>query len=542
MGLTGSSSGSGSKLKIKVPHFDNIALIEGYSKTLIGRCMNPVMQDMKALLFMLPRLWKMEERVVGADLGLGRFQFDFDQEEDIQEVLKMEPYHFDHWMLSLVRWEPVVDPRYPCLIKFWVHIMGVPLHFWADESFRTIGADLGEVEEVDLDNGRVKILLNGFKPLVFEASVEFHSGEETTISMRYERLYGYCRRCHSLCHDLSRCPLFGDKGKQRLDNGFDSTKDDKLQSYKGATVNGGVHATGSGLNGAGSGASVQGSAHGSGRGVGQQAGHHRSNQGSGSKWRKSKKNSSVDGRFVQKDATVTLAPATTSQVVVSEPSITQPPSSNVGISLSPSEQKLLDVFLGPQGEVAVAVGDQSGESNMVTVRETEKRVCKNLFPSVPASGSMELSQQEILFSEDLGNLLGQGFPTRDAPYLGFMDTIIEEQGVVSPQEDISLTEEGEDDEGTEEVVNSDQVSNEDAIGNKDDVSEVTAQSKTVEGLVPPAQAKVGKQKGSLPGASTKKRNMVSLTSPRKRIVTKGGGLNGKVGPHQGGKPPHHPGK
>lgn len=38
------------KLKIKVPCFDNSALIEGYSKSLIGRYMNPVMQDMTSLL------------------------------------------------------------------------------------------------------------------------------------------------------------------------------------------------------------------------------------------------------------------------------------------------------------------------------------------------------------------------------------------------------------------------------------------------------------------------------------------------------------
>ncbi|ESQ46518.1 hypothetical protein EUTSA_v10000620mg [Eutrema salsugineum] len=79
------------RLKITVPHFDNTNLIESYSRTLIGRCMNPHMQDMKALLFMLPRIWKVEERVAGADLGLGRFQFDFDKEEDIIEIMKMEP-------------------------------------------------------------------------------------------------------------------------------------------------------------------------------------------------------------------------------------------------------------------------------------------------------------------------------------------------------------------------------------------------------------------------------------------------------------------
>ncbi|XP_019083232.1 PREDICTED: uncharacterized protein LOC104701407 isoform X1 [Camelina sativa] len=246
--------------------------------------MNPAMQDMKALLFMLPKIWKIEERVVGADLGMGRFHFDFDQEEDILEVLKMEPHHFDHWMLSLVRWEPVVDHRYPYLIKFWVRIMGVPLHFWADETFRSIGSDLGEVVEVDIDNGRVQVLFDGFKPLVFEASVEFHSGEETSVTLRYERLYGYCRRCSSLCHDVSRCLLFGNTGKQLQASGPDPRPEDKLQSYKGAVASGSNPGPGSGARGARSGAPPQGSAAGSGQGAGGvQADIYRHKQGFGHK-------------------------------------------------------------------------------------------------------------------------------------------------------------------------------------------------------------------------------------------------------------------
>ncbi|CAA7025570.1 unnamed protein product [Microthlaspi erraticum] len=62
-------------LKITVPRFDNTALIRGYSRTLIGRCMNPAAQDVQALLHHMPRFWKMEDRV--AELGMGRFQFDF---------------------------------------------------------------------------------------------------------------------------------------------------------------------------------------------------------------------------------------------------------------------------------------------------------------------------------------------------------------------------------------------------------------------------------------------------------------------------------
>ncbi|CAA0288661.1 unnamed protein product [Arabidopsis thaliana] len=193
--------------KIKISHFDNSALIAGYSKTLIGRCMNPQRQDMKTLLFLFPRISQLEGKVVGADLGLGRFQFDFETEEDIIEVLKMEPFHFDHWMISLVRWSPSVHPDYPCSIIFWIRVLGVPIQFWAETTFKDIGAALGEVQAVDVDGGRVQVKLNGFLPLCFETEVEFSSGEETTMFLRYECLFGFCKLCKSLCHEEAQCAL-----------------------------------------------------------------------------------------------------------------------------------------------------------------------------------------------------------------------------------------------------------------------------------------------------------------------------------------------
>lgn len=205
-GAEGSKGMSGLKMKIKIPYFDNSALIAGYSKTVIGRCMNPRLQDMKALLFMFPRIWQLEGRVVGADLGLGRFQFDFDHEEDIVEVLKMEPFHFDLWMLSMVRWKPSVDPAYPSLIRFWIRVLGIPIEYWAEPTFKGIGEALGSDVVVDLDGGRIQVTLDGFKPLVFESSLEFGGGEETSVSFRYERLFGFCKVCHSLRHDSSICP------------------------------------------------------------------------------------------------------------------------------------------------------------------------------------------------------------------------------------------------------------------------------------------------------------------------------------------------
>lgn len=50
---------------------------------------------------------------MGVDLGLGKFQFDFEREEDIDGVLRMQPYHFDYWMLSVAQWQPRMAQSYP---------------------------------------------------------------------------------------------------------------------------------------------------------------------------------------------------------------------------------------------------------------------------------------------------------------------------------------------------------------------------------------------------------------------------------------------
>ncbi|CAE6121846.1 unnamed protein product [Arabidopsis arenosa] len=192
---------------------------------------------MKALLHMMPRIWGLEGKVAGADLGMGKFQFDFDNEEDIVAVLKMEPFHFDNWMVSMVRWTPSVDPDYPSTLKFWVRVMNVPLQFWAEPTFRYIGKGLGHVEEhegaVDLQKGRVQVTINGLKPLVFDTEIEFSNGEETLVNLWYERLHGYCEVCFSLCHESSHCQAKERVQSKHKESG-EEEGDRKMLSYRGA--------------------------------------------------------------------------------------------------------------------------------------------------------------------------------------------------------------------------------------------------------------------------------------------------------------------
>ena len=47
--------------------------------------------------------------------------------------------------------------------------------------------------------------VDGFKLLCFETEIEFGNGEETIMYLQYERLFGFYKRCFSLCHDVKYC-------------------------------------------------------------------------------------------------------------------------------------------------------------------------------------------------------------------------------------------------------------------------------------------------------------------------------------------------
>lgn len=91
---------------------------------------------------------------------------------------------------------------------FWVHVLDLPLQYWASQTFQSIGDALGRVQgEVDIMEGGVWVELDGFKPLVFSITVDFDEGVEVHDSLRYEKLIGYCRECFRMTHDQSRCPI-----------------------------------------------------------------------------------------------------------------------------------------------------------------------------------------------------------------------------------------------------------------------------------------------------------------------------------------------
>ncbi|KAG2244554.1 hypothetical protein Bca52824_093600 [Brassica carinata] len=127
--------------------------------------------------------------------------------------MKLQPYHFDSWMLALtVATEEVA--ALPIEITFGLGVCG---------------------------GGR--FVSFALKQL-WTSRVENFTREEA-ISLRYEKLFGYCPLCSSLCHKEEKCPLLRSvaekKREGREGNGgwYDGGKhDDRASSYKGVVING----------------------------------------------------------------------------------------------------------------------------------------------------------------------------------------------------------------------------------------------------------------------------------------------------------------
>ncbi|XP_033133626.1 uncharacterized protein LOC103828963 isoform X1 [Brassica rapa] len=195
------------KPPVPIPDSNTAALIEENKFTLIGRVTNPAVQNTKALVEFFLQHWNVVGRITGRELGPQMFHFRFENEKDLLTILNKAPFHFKRWMLLIQRWEPVVSEKFPAYLPFWIQVNGVPLHYWSDEALRAIGKELGQVEDCIPTQARVRVLINGLKPLEMIRDFSLPSGEIIQVEFDYENLQKHCFSCYSLSHEKDDCPL-----------------------------------------------------------------------------------------------------------------------------------------------------------------------------------------------------------------------------------------------------------------------------------------------------------------------------------------------
>ncbi|RID68385.1 hypothetical protein BRARA_C00544, partial [Brassica rapa] len=194
--------------RIRAPEIDTSALVKENLLTLIGRVLNPKEQPIGAIISALPRKWNIKGAVNGSDLGQNCFQFRFELEEDLHMVLAGRPYHYNHWMLVLQKWEPIISSSFPSQIPFWIRLQGIPLHFWHKAMIDTISQELGELvdHKITKSSARILVLVDALQPLVKDSIIDFATGEELPITLEYENLEYHCSVCSRLSHVARNCP------------------------------------------------------------------------------------------------------------------------------------------------------------------------------------------------------------------------------------------------------------------------------------------------------------------------------------------------
>lgn len=189
---------------------------ERNSRSLIGRILNPDCQKMPGLIQDMPRKWQKQGKVRGIALSKERFQFIFDHEHDLEEVLEKGVHTFNEWTLAIDRWMEKPPADYLQFIPIWVQIKNLPVNYYTKEAITELGEKiLGEVMMVAFDPDkpqlndyvRVRIRFDVSKPLRKTKIINLPEGDSVELRFNYERIQKRCYECQRLNHERDLCPL-----------------------------------------------------------------------------------------------------------------------------------------------------------------------------------------------------------------------------------------------------------------------------------------------------------------------------------------------
>ncbi|CAD5327090.1 unnamed protein product [Arabidopsis thaliana] len=137
-------------LPFDMPDLPQFSSCENNVLSLIGRLLNPQCQVMSSLILNMPRKWQKEGRVRGVALSLEKFQFIFNSEHDLVEVLEKGFQTFNEWGILMERWSATPSPESLQFTSLWVQLRNVPLNHYTEQAIISLGDIVGQVTEVAL--------------------------------------------------------------------------------------------------------------------------------------------------------------------------------------------------------------------------------------------------------------------------------------------------------------------------------------------------------------------------------------------------------
>ncbi|KAG2271392.1 hypothetical protein Bca52824_065947 [Brassica carinata] len=117
--------------------------------SLVGRMLNRVSK--MSTRSENARKWSKEGKCRGVALSQERFQFFFDHEHDLLDVLEKGVHTFNEWALAIERWVEEPPDDYLQFISLWVRISNIPINYYTKEAIMALGDLVGEVKEFIFD-------------------------------------------------------------------------------------------------------------------------------------------------------------------------------------------------------------------------------------------------------------------------------------------------------------------------------------------------------------------------------------------------------
>lgn len=153
--------------------------------SIMGRLMNSECQKMSGLILTMPRIWQKEGSVRGVALSQERFQFIFQHEHDLLEVLEKGVQTYNEWAIVLERWVENPPKDYLQFILLWVRISKIPVNYYTQSAL--MREMIGEVKvlafvlskPITQDFIRVQVRFNVAKPLKMARVLDMGEGRIT---------------------------------------------------------------------------------------------------------------------------------------------------------------------------------------------------------------------------------------------------------------------------------------------------------------------------------------------------------------------------
>lgn len=198
-----------------LPDLPEFSSIERNHLSLIGRILNHDCQKMPILIVEMPRKWQKVGKCRGVALSKEKFQFIFDNEFDLLDVLDKGVHAFNEWTLVIERWVENPPEDYLQYIPLWVQIRHLLVNYYTAESIDALGDLIGKVDTVAFDPTkvhvqnfvRVKVFFDVSRPLRKQKVVNLPKGGTATILFSYERIQKRCYECQRLNHEREVCPF-----------------------------------------------------------------------------------------------------------------------------------------------------------------------------------------------------------------------------------------------------------------------------------------------------------------------------------------------